>query len=276
MKTRRWPLYSLLAFGYAFLYVPVLLLVVYSFNASRLVTVWGGFSTHWYGELLKNTQILDAAWLSVRIATVNATLATILGSLAAMALVRGGRFRGRGQGEVQFLKAGFRAGSHAETPNGEGRTGCRTVLPAPGGTGKETPSTRSAGPGPFGGGAGELGVLQQDPARCPDRGLHPGGFPPGEFRLVNVQSEFFGIAINGDAVTIVDEPDRPADPGFRRNVSDHKTMRTTAEAAIGDEPDRFPEPLPHQRPGDREHFPHPRPADRTMHACNPENHGARL
>ena len=100
MKRRRWPLYSLLAFGYAFLYVPVLLLVVYSFNASRLVTVWGGFSTHWYGELLNNTQILDAAWLSIRIATVNATLATVLGTLAAMALVRAGRFRGRGGFEL--------------------------------------------------------------------------------------------------------------------------------------------------------------------------------
>jgi putrescine transport system permease protein len=100
MKTRRWPLFSLLAFGYAFLYVPVLLLVIYSFNASRLVTVWGGFSTHWYGELLNNAQILDAAWLSVRIATVNATLATVLGTLAAMALVRGGRFRGRGGFEL--------------------------------------------------------------------------------------------------------------------------------------------------------------------------------
>ena len=95
MKSRRWPLYSLLAFGYAFLYVPVLLLVIYSFNASRLVTVWGGFSTRWYGELLNNEQILDAAWLSMRIAAVNATLAVILGSLAAMALVRYGRFRGR-------------------------------------------------------------------------------------------------------------------------------------------------------------------------------------
>lgn len=95
MKSRRWPLYSLLAFGYSFLYVPVLLLVIYSFNASRLVTVWGGFSTRWYGELLNNEQILDAAWLSMRIAAVNATLAVILGSLAAMALVRYGRFRGR-------------------------------------------------------------------------------------------------------------------------------------------------------------------------------------
>ncbi|MBP9603451.1 MAG: ABC transporter permease subunit, partial [Chromatiaceae bacterium] len=100
MKGHRWPIYSLLAFGYAFLYVPVLLLVIYSFNASRLVTVWGGFSTHWYGELLRNTQILDAAWLSVRIAAVNATLAVVLGTLAAMALVRYGRFRGRGGFEL--------------------------------------------------------------------------------------------------------------------------------------------------------------------------------
>jgi putrescine transport system permease protein len=100
MKGGRWPLYSLLAFGYAFLYVPVLLLVIYSFNASRLVTVWGGFSTHWYGELLSNTQILDAAWLSIRIAAVNASIAVVLGTLAAMALVRYGRFRGRGGFEL--------------------------------------------------------------------------------------------------------------------------------------------------------------------------------
>ncbi len=89
-----------MAFGYAFLYVPVLLLVIYSFNASRLVTVWGGFSTHWYGELLRNTQILDAAWLSIRIAAVNASIAVVLGTLAAMALVRYGRFRGRGGFEL--------------------------------------------------------------------------------------------------------------------------------------------------------------------------------
>ncbi len=91
----RWPLYTVLAFGYAFLYVPVLLLVVYSFNESRLVTVWGGFSTKWYAALLGNQQLLDAAWLSVRIAAVNATIAVVLGTLAANALVRHGRFRGR-------------------------------------------------------------------------------------------------------------------------------------------------------------------------------------
>jgi putrescine transport system permease protein len=95
MSPRRWPLLSLLAFGYAFLYVPIGLLILYSFNESRLVTVWTGFSTKWYGELLRNQQLLDAAWLSVRIAATNATLAVILGALAAQVLVRAGRFRGR-------------------------------------------------------------------------------------------------------------------------------------------------------------------------------------
>mgnify|MGYP000706482840 CR=1 FL=1 len=72
MSGRR-PLFlvSVLAFGYAFLYLPILFLVVYSFNASRLVTVWGGFSTKWYGELLANERMLEAAWLSLRIAAVN-------------------------------------------------------------------------------------------------------------------------------------------------------------------------------------------------------------
>jgi putrescine transport system permease protein len=87
--------FSLLAFGYAFLYLPIISLIVYSFNVSRLVTVWGGFSAKWYGELLRNDQILSAAWLSLRIATLNATLSVILGTLAALALVRFGTFRGR-------------------------------------------------------------------------------------------------------------------------------------------------------------------------------------
>jgi putrescine transport system permease protein len=100
VKRRRWPLYTVLAFGYAFLYVPVLLLIVYSFNESRLVTVWTGFSTKWYGELLRNQQLLDAAWLSIRIAATNATFAVVLGPLAANALVRHGRFRGRGGFEL--------------------------------------------------------------------------------------------------------------------------------------------------------------------------------
>jgi putrescine transport system permease protein len=94
---RRRPLllFTLLAFGYAFLYIPIISLIVYSFNISRLVTVWGGFSTRWYGELLHNDQILSAAWLSLRIATMNATLSVVLGTLAAITLVRFGKFRGR-------------------------------------------------------------------------------------------------------------------------------------------------------------------------------------
>jgi putrescine transport system permease protein len=84
-----------LAFGYAFLYLPIVILIVYSFNASRLVTVWGGFSTRWYAELLGNEQILSAVWLSLRIAIMNASLAVTLGTLAAVALVRFGAFRGR-------------------------------------------------------------------------------------------------------------------------------------------------------------------------------------
>ncbi|QGU32710.1 ABC transporter permease subunit [Thermochromatium tepidum] len=95
MRRRHWPLLSVLAFGYAFLYVPILLLILYSFNESRLVTVWSGFSLKWYGELIHNRQLLEAAWLSVRIAAVNASIALVLGTLAANALVRYGRFRGR-------------------------------------------------------------------------------------------------------------------------------------------------------------------------------------
>ncbi|MBZ0226979.1 MAG: ABC transporter permease subunit [Bauldia sp.] len=83
------------ALGMAFLYLPILLLVVYSFNASKLVTVWGGFSTKWYGELFRNEALLDAAWVSLRIAVLSATIATVLGTLAAITLVRFGRFPGR-------------------------------------------------------------------------------------------------------------------------------------------------------------------------------------
>jgi putrescine transport system permease protein len=100
MRNGRWQLYTLLGLGLAFLYVPVLLLIIYSFNESRLVTVWSGFSTKWYRELLDNRQLLDAAWLSVRIAATNATFAVVLGTLAANALVRHGRFRGRGGFEL--------------------------------------------------------------------------------------------------------------------------------------------------------------------------------
>lgn len=86
---------TMMAFGFAFLYIPILSLIVYSFNASRLVTVWGGFSTKWYVELFQNQQVIDAARLSFEIAAINATGATILGTLAGLALARFGRFRGR-------------------------------------------------------------------------------------------------------------------------------------------------------------------------------------
>jgi putrescine transport system permease protein len=84
-----------IALGLAFLYLPIVVLVVYSFNASRLVTVWGGWSLVWYRELLNDAAILDAAWASIRIALLSATIATVIGTCAALALVRMGRFRGR-------------------------------------------------------------------------------------------------------------------------------------------------------------------------------------
>lgn len=89
-----WFLRVMLFLGLAFLYIPLVVLIVYSFNNSRLVTVWGGFSTQWYGQLLQNEQILDAAWLSVRIALCSAAAAVILGTLAGYALARIKRFRG--------------------------------------------------------------------------------------------------------------------------------------------------------------------------------------
>ena len=84
-----------LVVGFGFLYLPIVLLVIYSFNASRLVTVWGGFSTRWYGSLFRNEQLLDAIWVTFRVGLISATIATILGTLAAVALVRAGRFKGR-------------------------------------------------------------------------------------------------------------------------------------------------------------------------------------
>jgi len=94
MKRLSRSIFSILIFGYAFLYIPLILVVAYSFNDSRIATIWGGFSTRWYGELFRNDQVLDALFLSVRIALTSATLATILGTMAALALARFGRFRG--------------------------------------------------------------------------------------------------------------------------------------------------------------------------------------
>jgi putrescine transport system permease protein len=95
MQGRSWFRSLSLVVGFAFLYIPIVSLIVYSFNASKLVTVWGGFSTKWYGALLQNEQILGAAWLSLRVAAISATIAVALGTLAGMALARFGPFKGR-------------------------------------------------------------------------------------------------------------------------------------------------------------------------------------
>ena len=84
-----------LALGLAFLYLPIVILVIYSFNASRLVTVWGGWSLRWYTEFFNDRAMLEAALMSFRVAAVSATIATLLGTLAAVALSRGERFKGR-------------------------------------------------------------------------------------------------------------------------------------------------------------------------------------
>nr|WP_303831838.1 ABC transporter permease subunit [Snodgrassella alvi] len=93
-NTSSWFLKSMLTLGLVFLYMPLVVLIIYSFNNSRLVTVWGGFSTQWYSQLLHNELILDAAWLSIRIALCSAAAAVILGTLAGYALARIKRFRG--------------------------------------------------------------------------------------------------------------------------------------------------------------------------------------
>jgi putrescine transport system permease protein len=84
-----------LALGLAFLYLPIAVLIINSFNDSRLVTVWAGWSLRWYRALANDSAMLDAAWVSLRIAFLSASAATVLGTLAALALTRGGRFRGR-------------------------------------------------------------------------------------------------------------------------------------------------------------------------------------
>jgi putrescine transport system permease protein len=84
-----------LTLGFAFLYLPILILVIYSFNESKLVTVWAGFSTKWYGEIWHNQGFRDAAVVTLKVALLSSTLATILGTMAAYVLVRGGRFMGR-------------------------------------------------------------------------------------------------------------------------------------------------------------------------------------
>lgn len=95
MHKRNTPLYWLvLILGFAFLYIPIISLVVYSFNESTLVTVWSGFSLKWYASLFNDRALLSAAWLSVRIAVLTATAAVIVGTWAGFVLARMGRFRG--------------------------------------------------------------------------------------------------------------------------------------------------------------------------------------
>ena len=84
-----------LTLGFAFLYLPIVILIVFSFNASQLVTVWGGFSTRWYGAILHNRQLLDAGWMTLKVGLGSAALATVIGTFAALALTRYARFRGR-------------------------------------------------------------------------------------------------------------------------------------------------------------------------------------
>jgi putrescine transport system permease protein len=95
MNRLSWFNVTSLTLGFAFLYLPMVILVIYSFNASKLVTVWAGFSTQWYGELIRNEAFLDAAWVTLKVAVISSSLATVLGTMAAYTLVRGGRFLGR-------------------------------------------------------------------------------------------------------------------------------------------------------------------------------------
>ncbi|WP_313613936.1 ABC transporter permease [Agrobacterium sp.] len=94
MKSRKFDI-TVLTLGFAFLYIPIIILVVYSFNASKLVTVWGGFSLQWYSAMWSNQGLMDAAWVTARVGVLSATLGTILGTLAALSLVRFTRFPGR-------------------------------------------------------------------------------------------------------------------------------------------------------------------------------------
>jgi len=89
------PLKSFMILGYGFLYIPILTLIIFSFNDSRQVTVWQGFSTKWYVSLLRDEALLKSAWVSLQVATFAATFAVILGTFSAVALVRLGRFKGR-------------------------------------------------------------------------------------------------------------------------------------------------------------------------------------
>lgn len=96
MKRRSWGLWAVMALGYAFLYVPILSMAFYSFSASRMATVWGGFSTRWYVALFGNEQIMQALGRSLLIAALAASFATVIGTASGLALSRFGKFPGRG------------------------------------------------------------------------------------------------------------------------------------------------------------------------------------
>lgn len=96
MKNKLSPFLKIFMLGsYGFLYFPIFILIIFSFNASRQITVWQGFSTQWYTALFQDTVLIRSAWISLQIATCAATLAVMLGTFAAISLVRFGRFRGR-------------------------------------------------------------------------------------------------------------------------------------------------------------------------------------
>jgi len=84
-----------LLLGFAFLYVPIIILIIFSFNESKLVTVWGGFSTKWYGELMNNQSIKDAAWVTIKVGLMSSTVATFLGTIAGLVMTKFGNFKGR-------------------------------------------------------------------------------------------------------------------------------------------------------------------------------------
>jgi len=84
-----------LTLGFAFLYIPLLIMILFSFIDSKLVTFWSGFSTKWYGELLQNEAMLQAAWVTIKVAVISSSIATVLGTMAAYVMVRSGRFLGR-------------------------------------------------------------------------------------------------------------------------------------------------------------------------------------
>lgn len=95
MKKRHPFIIFMAALGYAILYIPIVIMIIYSFNSSRLVTVWAGWSTKWYGELLRDGQIADAAWISFLVAFWAATIGIIFGVMIGYALARLRRFKGR-------------------------------------------------------------------------------------------------------------------------------------------------------------------------------------